>query len=1190
MYLKALEMQGFKSFPDRTVLEFGKGVTAVVGPNGSGKSNISDAVRWVLGEQSTKSLRGSKMEDVIFSGTAERRPQGFAEVTLRLDNSDGALNNTQTEVSVTRRYYRSGDSAYLINGSTVRLKDVHELFMDTGLGRDGYSMVGQGKIEEMVSARSENRRDMFEEAAGISHYRYRRADAIKRLDQAEENLVRLRDIVSELEARVGPLEKQSKKAQQFLIYAAERKDLEIGLWVHTLKRSAEQIREQNNKLSVAQNQYDITGQILEKLSADIDNAAEGTKEINISVENLRADKSRYEEQAASLDSQAAVYENSITHNNETLDRLRKDLAAQNDADAEIDAEKNETLALIENLEKDIKEEEDKVAKLTDALMGLKKSDEEYSDEYNEINTSLSALTLQLSQAEIMISASNSSVQEIRSRLDTLDVTIADKKELVEILTEQKNKDEEAVAQAGEKTKELNNMAAGYLMRSRKAAEKLENCKTELENKKLALMAKQSRLKFLEDTEKNMDGYQGSVKAVMREQSRGTLTGIRGTLISLISVKEEYQTAIETALGNAIQDIVVETENDAKRAINILKSANAGRATFLPVNAIKGRVLDEDDLDDSYGFVDLAYKLVETDFEYSEIIKSLLGRIAVCEDLDCAVTMAKKYKYRFKIVTLDGQVVNAGGSMTGGSKVNNSGFLARRTEIEKITAEIDAIKAEIDAANENVKKAMENYSLEKANYDAVQAEITEHTEESVKVSGALEVTLSKLSEAERAVKEAEDEKASADKRIDYFLESVSIAEKERDKLNEAKTAKNKELEELTGGRDTLMAEREKLNSEISEVNLRIVSAMRDKEAKKEAVISLDKRKEQLSVRKDEINGEITEIVNKNTELTESAERTRSSAALIRVECGKIDKEIEDLFAKRDEFEKSVTESRAEEKRRTEEREKLGTELVRLEERKKNLEKEQADTERKLFEEYALSRREAIDSAPEIESIPQAQKRLTELRGQIKALGTVNVAAIDEYKEVSARYEFLSGQVGDVEKAKKELLRMIDELTSQMAERFRDRFNAINTGFKETFIQLFGGGEAELILEDENDILECGIDIKAQPPGKKVKSLTLLSGGEKGMTAIALLFAILKVRPAPFCIFDEVEAALDDVNVSRYAQYVRSMTDNTQFILITHRRGTMEEADIMYGVTMQEHGVSKLLELKTAEMVAKLKLDE
>lgn len=1190
MYLKALEMQGFKSFPDKTVLEFGKGVTGVVGPNGSGKSNISDAVRWVLGEQSTKSLRGAKMEDVIFSGTKERRPQGFAEVTLRLDNSDGALNNTETEVGVTRRYYRSGESAYLINGQPVRLKDVHELFMDTGLGRDGYSMVGQGKIEEMVSTRSENRRDMFEEAAGISHYRYRRADAIKRLDQAEENLVRLRDIVSELKSRVGPLEKQSQKAQQFLVYAAERKELEIGLWLNTLERSAEQIREQRGKLTVVQNQYDFAGHVLDKLSADIDSAAEGTRETNVKIEELRNENTRLEEQAAALDRQAAVYETTVAHNNETAERIAKDKEQQGTTEREIDRETEENEAQIAELEKLITEANEKFAALSEKLLGLKSRDEEYSDEYNAVSAVISALALKISQTDIMISSSSSSAEEIGNRLSVIDAAQEEKQTALAALDGEKREKQRIFDEAAEKLSELNNIYAGFALRLKKAGEKADRLKEEYDDKKLRLLQKQSRLKFLEDTEKNMDGYQGSVKAVMKEKARGTLRGIRGTVLQLISVRPEYTLAIETALGNSIQDIVTETENDAKRAINVLKETNAGRATFLPLNAIKGRVLEEKGLDDRYGFINIASELVKCDEEYGEIVKSLLGRIAVCEDLDCAISLAKQYNYKFKIVTLDGQVINAGGSMTGGSKISHSGFLARRGEIEKLKAEIEKDELAIAAAANDCKAATEGYAKEKADYDGIAADIMRQTEYKAECERELSITAAAWEQTSAALKELLEEKDKDAERIEYYRENVRIADKEKEALLQEKERREKELSELTGGHDTLLSEREQINAEMAEVNLSVVSAVKEQQAKRDNIVSLQKRREALAERMNELDGEIADIERKNAGLAESIERTRDAAILLREKEKENTESVAKLISEREGYEKTIADSRDQEKIKTEEREKLGAELVRLEERRIALEKEQEETERRLYEEYALTRREAAEIATPIESIPKARQRLSELKGQIKALGSVNVAAIDEYKEVSSRYEFLSGQVDDVEKAKKELLRMIEELTTQMAERFRDRFEAINNGFKETFTQLFGGGAAELILEDENDILECGIDIKAQPPGKNVKSLSLLSGGEKGLTAIALLFAILKVRPAPFCIFDEVEAALDDVNVSRYAQYVRMMTADTQFILITHRRGTMEEADVLYGVTMQERGVSKLLELKTAEMVAELKLDE
>lgn len=1190
MYLKALEMQGFKSFPDKTVLSFGKGVTAVVGPNGSGKSNISDAVRWVLGEQSTKSLRGSKMEDVIFSGTGERRPQGFAEVTLRLDNTDGALNSPEPEVAVTRRYYRSGDSAYIINGKTVRLKDVNELFMDTGLGRDGYSMVGQGKIEEMVSAKSDNRRDMFEEAAGISHYRYRRAEAVKRLEQTEENLVRLRDIVAELEGRIGPLEKQSKKAQQFLVYAAERKELEIGLWLELMKRGAEQIRELRGKIGVAQSQYDLAGQTLQNLSAEIENAAEKTRDINIRAEELRSENSRFEEQASALEAQSAVLDNSIVHNNETADRIKRDFEMQNGVQADIDNEEAAAKNRIAELSVLTDEAERKLRELTETLTGLESRNEEYSDEYNALNAVISALSLKISQLDIMISSSSASAKELSERVETVKTLIADKEKETEQLRKEKAAAEEAFAAASEDLSEKNNMSAGFGLRLKKAESRAENGKAEYENEKLRLMQINSRLKFLQDTEKSMDGYQGSVKSVLREKERGTLRGIHGTVFSLISVEEKYRTAVETALGNAIQDIVTDNENDAKLAINHLKRTGGGRATFMPISAVRGRVLEEKGLDGCFGYVAAAYELVKCDAIYSEIIKSLLGRIAVCEDLDCAISVAKKYSYKFKIVTLDGQVINAGGAMTGGSKINSAGFLARKTEAEKLAREAAETEENIARLGTLLKEANETLAKERADSDGLRGDIMRANEAHVSARSRLSLAEERLTDAENSLKSLKKELEAADGKISYSLESVRLAEKERGALISEKNEKEQKAQELTGGKDTLTARREEINSQMSEVNLGMVSAMKEMQSEKEKLDALAARRESLGTRKEELNAELEELRQKNESLTEEADKTRASAALLRDGISKNTDEIHKLFAQRDECEKASVEARNLEREKNEEREKLNGELIRLDERRRFLEKEQENTEKRLFDEYSLTRREAAETAKEIESVPKAQKRLGELKSLIKSLGSVNVAAIEEYKEVSSRYEFLSGQVNDVETSRKELLKMIDELTGQMAERFRERFDAINGFFKETYVSLFGGGNAELVLEDENDILNCGIDIKAQPPGKNVKSLSLLSGGEKGLTAIALLFAILKVRPAPFCIFDEVEAALDDVNVLRYAQYVRMMTDNTQFILITHRRGTMEEADMLYGVTMQEHGVSKLLELKTAEMVSELKLDE
>ena len=1190
MYLKSIEIQGFKSFPDKTVLTFGQGITGVVGPNGSGKSNISDAVRWVLGEQSTKSLRGSKMEDVIFSGTGSRKAVGFAEVTLRLDNADGLLQNPEKEVSVTRRYYRSGESAYLINGKASRLRDVNELFMDTGLGRDGYSMVGQGRIEEMVSAKSENRREMFEEAAGISHLRYRRADANKRLALTEENLVRLRDIVAELKARVGPLEKQSIKAQQFLTLAAERKELEIGLWLRILESSAEKIREQAGKLDVAKAQYDETGAALERLNEEIEGAGERIREINVRIEAVRADSASLEDAAATLDAETAVTETSIRHNDETVERLTREIAMQDGVLRQNATDRKTILTRIEALDKEIGKAEAKLQELTKKLGSLKSRDEANSEETARESEALAKVTAEISRVGIERQAALSYTEEIRSRLTEVDAAIAKREETDASLQARLQGEEQRLSELSDKLSSMMNMKAGFALKLQSSERKLEEKKTAYENERLRLLSIQSRLKFLRDTEKNMEGYGGAVKAVMREKGHGTLKGIRGTLFQLIEVDGAYATAIETALGGAVQDIVTETENDAKKAIAFLKNANAGRATFLPMNAIRGRTLEERGLDDRYGFVGVAADLVKCDPAYTEIVRSLLGRVAVCEDLDAAVPIAKAYNYRFKIVTLDGQVINAGGSMTGGSKIASAGFFTRRAEAQNLEKEEADLGQKLTAEAAVLKTMTEALSKQRAETGGLEADILRATEEKSSAGSAKNVTASLIAENRRALGELLREKDAANERLKSFSDVVSLADTKLTELDETKRQREAALSVLSGGHDDLLSDRERLTDEIGQVNVEVVTLLGEKRTKTGQLEDLTRRDGDVAETKRRLSSEIDDTNARSGELTAALNAAKKRAASLREKITENAASVQKLIEKRNEAEKTSADGRLLEKQKNEEREKLSGELVRLEERKSALIKEQEDTERKLYEEYNLTRREAAEIASPIENAGAARSRLSELKSAIKALGSVNVAAIDEYKEVSARYDFLSTQVEDVEKSKKELTKMIDELTGKMAELFRDRFNAINGFFKTTFTELFGGGEASLQLEDENDILECGITIKAQPPGKNVKNLTLLSGGEKGLTAVALLFAILKVRPAPFCIFDEVEAALDDVNVSRYAQYVRSMTDNTQFILITHRRGTMEEADILYGVTMQEHGVSKLLELRTAEMVAELHLDE
>lgn len=1188
MILKALEMQGFKSFPDKTVLEFNKGITAVVGPNGSGKSNISDAVRWVLGEQSTKTLRGSKMEDVIFSGTDVRKAKGFAEVTLRLDNTDRSLNKDSDEVSVTRRYYRSGDSEYLVNGESARLRDVNELFMDTGLGRDGYSIVGQGKIADMVSPKASERRDMLEEAAGISHFRYRRGDAIKRLAQAEENLVRLRDILSELESRVGPLKAQSEKAQKFIVLAGERKNLEIGIWLNTIDKTGEKMRDQEHKIEIAEASHKEAQDELSKIGEMIDKAADGTRDINIKLEEIRNSASGFEEKLSDIDSQIKVAENSILHNNETIERINRDKAAENETEQNIDAAVTAARECIQKAEEQIADATRQMDELSKQEETYRLSSSEFSDRAAALSGEISALSVRLADCRVTAETANSSIEEIRSRISAIDESMGTRKDDYDALLKRKADAEAELKEIQDEIVSVKNAIDGYTLRFENRGKKADSVKLAIDEKQRELHKGQDRVRLLEDLEKNMEGYFGAVKAVMKESGRGALRGIYGPVSQLITVKDKYSAAIETALGAAVQNIVVDNETDAKRAMGFLKEHRAGRATFLPITAIKGRVLSEQGLDDQYGFVSIASDLVSYDNKYSEIIRWLLGRTAVAEDIDSAIAIAKKYSYRFRIVTLDGQVINAGGSMTGGSRVQNAGILSRGNEIERLKGSLASMQKELDGMLSDYKLLSEDASAAKAELEGAEGDLLRAKEENIRREGELKLASDKLASVSSGVKELLEEKETLEKRIESVSSGAEAARSQIDELKETLENKEKELESITGDSKTLQKNREEVASKAAEIRLRIVSLQKDVEANTDEITRLKNRKTGHLDRLSELDGEIREIEEKNDELRALTERLSADEKALKANHGDAQNQINELISQRDELEKQANDLRLHERAKSEERERLSGDIARLEERKIAMRNEYDNLTSKLYDEYQLTRREAAALEIEIDDYSLAAKRLAELKSQIRALGSVNVSAIEEYKEVSERYEFLSGQISDVETSRAELNKMIDDLTGKMAEQFREQFNRINSCFGQTFIELFGGGKAELRLEDERDVLGSDIEIKVQPPGKNVQNINLLSGGEKGLSAIALLFAILKVTPAPFCIFDEVEAALDDVNVSRYAQYVRRMTKNTQFILITHRRGTMEEADVLYGVTMQEKGVSKLLELKTAEMAKKLGL--
>ena len=1189
MLLRTLEMQGFKSFPDKTELNFGKGITAVVGPNGSGKSNISDAVRWVLGETSTKSLRGSKMEDVIFGGTSTRKPLGFAQVVLTLDNSDSSLKDKGEIVTVSRRYYRSGESEYKIDGETVRRKDIHELFMDTGLGADGYSMVGQGRIDSIISAKNEDRRELFEEAAGISRFRHKRRDSERRLEQAQENLVRLLDILGELEGRVKPLKTQSEKAKKFLEFSEEKKTLEIGVWLNKINAFTNNLREQEHKLDAAGASYEICEKEIEKIECDAQELYNKTAEINAVIEECREGSAHFEEEALKKDGEINVLLTTLNHNNETIQRLQGEITSSGDTSASFDDQIDEKNTFIIESEAKIESKRKELEEVALEIEKVQSDNEEISQKNIELNQRIAELTLALSDCKVKCSQALSSIDEIKARRDTIDESIDTCEKEIKETENAKKESEENISFLNERIEEYDNAVQGYQLKLKTKTEKAEKLRSDCDALERKLSEKQSKARMLSDLEKNMEGYSGAVKAVIRQSDAKALSGVHGVLSKLISVDNEYSNAVEVALGAAMQNIVVSSESDAKRAINFLKQNNSGRATFLPIAAIKPREIDERDLDDNFGFVDIASNLVECDAQYKNIISNLLGRVIIAEDIDCAIGISKRYKNRYKIVTLDGQVMNPGGSMTGGSRSKGAGILSRANMIEELNAEAEKISGELDELSKTLKAAIEDANKSAADLQGSDADLRNAKEDLIRAQGddkLLGDRINSLAEQKNALVA---EKENSDSRILLFEEANKKSSGQADAIQSEIDSVEEEISKISSGANDLNVKREEFRNKSNEINLELVTLAKDCEAAKLAVEELELRKNTQSDRIANISLEIEEFNKKNEALRLSIADIEKQANELRAQAKGTNDSINDLISSRNELEKKSGELREIEKTKLADKESLSAELVRLEERKNAMTREYDELNDMLFEQYELTKVQAQELGIVIEDMTAAKRRLTEIKASIRALGSVNVGAIEEYKEVSERYEFLKEQIGDIEKSKSELLSIIQDLTASMSEKFMDSFKRINEEFKISFADFFGGGRGELILENPDDCLESPIEIKIQPPGKSVQNINLFSGGEKSLAAMALLFSVLKVTPSPFCIYDEVEAALDDVNVERFAKYMRKMTNKTQFISITHRRGTMEEADILYGVTMQEKGVSKLLELQSAELAEQMGLE-
>lgn len=1189
MLLTSVQIQGFKSFADKTVLKFGRGVTAVVGPNGSGKSNISDAIRWVLGEQSTKSLRGQSMEDVIFSGTADRKPHGFCEVTLNIDNADRELNFDNDFVSVTRRYYRSHDSEYLINGNVVRLRDVHELFMDTGLGRDGYSMIGQGKIDSIISSKSQERRDIFEEASGISRYRYKKTDAERKLVAAEDNLVRLLDIMKELESRIGPLSEQSKKAEKFLELAASKRELEIGLWLSILENSKNNLRVQDNKIDIAQAHYkDIEAKLLgfdeqtEKNSADF---ARFTAEID----DRRKRIAEYTESVAKIAGEISVLNNDILHNDETISRLNGDLADINNASISNVREIEDKRAKADEKKLEISSLKSTLVITEQKLSELLLNSDDISRKIEAEIVLLNDLTTKISDSKVQQMSSIATLEELKARRTTVDGLVDKYTSELDALSLEFSAVNKLLDEIEENITSFENTLKGFELRLKSRKESADEAKSKLDKIRLDIEAKNHKIQILEDLEKNMEGFNHSVKAVIKESENGKLRGIYGPVLRLINVDKEYSVAIETALGNAAQNIIVDSEATAKYAIDYLKKSSSGRATFLPVSSIKAKEFDNSDYEDEYGYVGIASDLVRTDSKFEEIIKYLLAGTIVVEDIDSAISISKKYKNKFKVVSLDGQVINVGGSITGGSLIKNAGLLSRGTEINKLKEDVEKFKQKEAIFTDDYNRLTAELSKCEGEINTILDNLKLSAEDKIRALGELkrigelkEACEEQLSELKTEISAFEEKKINLSAIIDSSASSILGLEDEKSTLE-------LRISELSGGRDDISASRAAIAEEITELKLKIIETQKDVENLLASAAALELSDINQIQQIENIKQQIELIKEKNKQISANIDEQNIVIDSLKKSCADFEQEIESLSSRRDEVEKSNVLLRSNEKDLILEREKISGELARLSERRENMVKECDDVIRQLFDEYQLTKSEAEATGIRVDDPAEAKRRLVEIKSKIRSLGNVNVSAIEEYKEVNERYTFMKEQIADVEKARDELNKLILQLTEQMKELFVVGFNKIGENFSKTFVDLFGGGTAKLVLTNPENVLESGIDIVAKLPGKNVPSLDGLSGGEKALIALAIYFAIMKVNAPPFCFLDEVDTALDDINVDRFADYMSKSDFATQFICITHRRGTMEAADMLYGVTMQEKGITKLLELNIAELEKQLNLE-
>lgn len=1181
MYLRSLEIQGFKSFPDKISLTFDKGLTAVVGPNGSGKSNIGDSVRWVLGEQSTKTLRGNKMEDVIFSGTVARKPMGFAAVTLNIDNSDRTLPDMEDEVAITRKLYRSGESEYMINGRSCRLKDINELFMDTGLGRDGYSIIGQGRIAEIVGAKSSERRDIFEEAAGISKFRYKKIEAERKLSAAQENLLRLTDILSELEGRVEPLRIQSQKAEKYIKLAEQRRRLEISVWVARLDELKGKLGDLENRMLSSRSEYENLDNDISREEEKLESGYRRMQECTVRSDELSRKMLEEEQESSGKKADIAVYENDIRHCEEAIRSAKKSIEDSGERRIDLLAQKKEAAARAEGFREEREKLAAEIAEAQKVLEDAESRADVLGDNTEKISAELSELTLKQSEAGFSAESARRAIAEEEQRLDSLRESSSDAEKALEgyktkeqNLRKEEQENEETIAS-------FRNKLAGLekLLSSRK--EGFEQAKADVEKQLYELNGRKQRLRILTDLENNMDGFAGSVKNVLKAAKQGRLGGVCGTVAQTISVEPQYATAIETALGGSMQNIIVENEDIAKRCIRFLKENKGGRATFLPITSVKGSGLREQGMENCEGYIAVASELVSYDPKYSGIIASLLGRIAVAEDIDTATVIAKKYGYKFRIVTLDGQVINAGGSFTGGSAQKSGGIITRKHEIETLEAEIAKLEADRVKLTDRAEKLRAESGKLRFDTEAAQSEMTAAEKEKIRISAELSSLASLMEQLTGQSESSGRQVTEAEKKIITAREQIAVAEKQLAELAVKTADAEQRLAAEQSSREKLRLERAEFTEKLSQLRIRDMELDKDIQAQLAESARADEALEELKSGSGRYEQEIERQNRIIAEKQADIERLNAELLSVKDNAGKYREEIERCQAQHNEQSRLVNEIQKGLKALNEAKEKLSGELTRLEERSEAATKDSDSIISQLLEVYQLTRSEAEEAAEQLEDLPAAQKELADVKRKISSLGSVNVDAIEEYREVSERYRFLSEQIADVQKSRSELEKIIGDLTEEMCRIFSESFRIINSNFKEIFTELFGGGKAELILTDPEDVLGSGIEISVAPPGKVIKNLISLSGGEQSFVAIAIYFAILKLRPAPFCILDEIDAALDEVNVRKYAQYLKKFTDTTQFVLVTHRRSAMEEANVLYGVTMQEDGISKLLKMEQVD---------